>query len=105
MRPDNHLLLCESIYTHRVPSLRCATPPRSAVFVAEEERPLHLWAHRRPPAAMSCKSSSGKARRESRSLRRRPQEGKRRITPSSGPAPQGLGFHPKKVIRERKRSE
>ena len=77
MTPDSHLLLRESIYTHRAPSLRCATPPRSAVFDAEEETPLHLWAHRRPPAAMSCKSSSGKARRESRSSRRRPQEGKR----------------------------
>ena len=77
MTPDNHLLLRESIYMHRAPSLRCATPPRSAVFDAEEETPLHLWAHRQPPAAMSCKSSSGKARKESRSSRRRPQEGKR----------------------------
>ncbi|XP_044446993.1 uncharacterized protein [Triticum aestivum] len=73
MTPHSHLLLREFIYTHRAPSLRCATPLRSAVFDAEEETPLHLWAHHRPPAALSCKSSSGKACRKSRSSRRRPQ--------------------------------
>src|SRR4051812_36499557 len=40
MMPDSHLLLRESIYTHRAASLRCATPPRSDVFNAEEETPL-----------------------------------------------------------------
>ena len=67
-------------------------------------KPLHLGAS---PA--TCRDVVHVQPRESTQgitiFKTTPSGGEATFTPSSGPAPQVLGFHPKKVTRERRRSE